>query len=193
MLNYVWAVMVIFSVFCAVFSGRAEILTGTILSAGSDAVTLCLKLTGVMCLWSGLMNVAEESGLSRFVSRFTAPILKLIMPLLKKDPDALESVSMNISANLLGIGNAATPLGLKAVNKLNSSADSGDRVTRDIAVFTVLNTSAIRLIPSTAAALREAAGSQAPMEIIFCVWISSGAALFCAVGAVLLTWRFVKK
>ena len=192
-LNYVWAVMIIIAVLCAVFTGSTDVLTDNVLSAGSDAITLCLKLTGVMCLWCGIMNIAEKSGLCRIVSKFLAPLLKIIMPSLKNNSEALESVTMNVTANLLGLGNAATPMGIRAVEKLRTINNSSDSVTRDIAVFTVMNTSAIRLVPSTAAALREAAGSDAPMEIIFCVWISSALALTAAVASVIMTWRFVKK
>lgn len=193
MLNYIWLFLIIISLVCGLFTGNIHELSQSILSAGTDAVSLCMKLMGAMCLWCGLMNIAEKSGLCSLIARFMAPLLKLLMPSLRYDSESLESVSMNITANLLGLGNAATPLGIKAIENMKRQSNEKDTITRDMAVFTVMNTAAVRLIPSTAAALRESAGSHAPMEIITCVWISSALSLICAVTAVILTRRFVKQ
>lgn len=192
MLNYIWAFLLVVAVICAILTGDISEVSGSILSAGTDAVSLCIKLMGVMCLWSGLMNIAQKSGLCKIISHFMSPVLRLLMPTLQNDSESIESVSMNITANLLGLGNAATPLGLKAVANMKKHSPSQDTITRDMAIFTVMNTAAIRLIPSTTAALREAAGSQAPMEIILCVWISSVFSVVFAIASVILTWRFVK-
>lgn len=193
MLNYVWAFLIVFSFVCACVTGATADLSQAVLAAGSDAVSLCLKLTGVMCLWCGLMNIAQQSGLCRRISGLFSPLLKLLFPTLKNNTDTLESVSMNITANLFGLGNAATPLGISAIKKMQTVSNKKDTVSRDMAVFTVMNTAALRLIPTTAAALREAAGATEPMDIIFCVWISSAFSLVVAVLAVRLTWRFVEK
>lgn len=192
LLNYVWAFMIIISFVCAVFGGNTDALSKIILSAGSDAVSLLLKLTGVMCIWCGLMNIAEKSGLCSVISKVLSPVLKRLFPSLKNNRDTLNSISMNITANLFGLGNAATPLGITAVKKMQAENKNKDSVTRDMAVFLVMNTAALRLIPSTVAALRESANSEAPMDIIFCVWISSALSLASAVIAVRMTWRFVK-
>lgn len=189
MLNYVWAFMIIFSFVCAVLTGNIQDISQAVLSAGSDAVELCLKLLGIMCLWCGLMNIAQESGLCSRISRLFNPVLRYLFPSVKDNKSALESISMNITANLFGLGNAATPLGITAVKKIQSQCDKKDTVTKDMAVFVVMNTAALRLIPSTAAALREAAGAREPMDIIFCVWISSALSLIASVVAVKITWR----
>lgn len=193
MLNFVWTFLIVFSFICASVTGKMAELSQTVLTAGADAVSLCLKLTGVMCLWCGLMNIAQRSGLCRQISRLFSPLLKLLFPSLKNNTDTLESVSMNITANLFGLGNAATPLGITAIKKMQSASNKKDTVSRDMAVFTVMNTAALRLIPTTAAALRESAGASEPMDIIFCVWISSAFSLIVAVSAVILTWRFVDR
>lgn len=192
MLNYLWIIMIIISFICSLFDNNIAELSQAILSSGTDALNLCLKLTGVMCMWCGIMNIAQKSGLCRAVSRVLSPVLSMLFPELKDDTEALECISMNITANLFGLGNAATPLGLNAVKKMQSKNKNKDIVSRDIAVFVVLNTAALQLIPSTSAFLRESAGAEKPMDIIICVWISSALSLFVALLAVKFTWRFVK-
>lgn len=192
MLNYVWFVMIIISLICSFFSGSITQLSQSILSSGTDALNLCFKLTGVMCMWCGIMNIAQQSGLCRVVSRILSPILSLLFPKIKDDTQVMEAISMNITANLFGLGNAATPLGLNAVKKMQSKNKHSDVISKDMAVFVVLNTAALQLIPSTSAFLRKSAGAEKPMDIIFCVWISSAFSLIAALLSVKLTWRFVK-
>lgn len=173
MLGWVVTVMVLLSVVSAAFSGRMELLSQAAISGCSDAVTLMLALTGGLCLWSGLMRIAERSGLTDALSAALRPLLRLLMPGLPENSRATGPMCMNIAANLLGLGNAATPLGLTAIRRLEEEQDYPAGATPEMTVFVVLNTASIQLIPATNALLRMQAGSARPMEILPCVWISS--------------------
>lgn len=192
MMNYIWAFMILFSVICALFGGKMPELTQAILTGGGEAVELCLKLLGMLCLWCGLMNIAEKSGFCNAVSRILRPVINFLLPGIRNSEEAKNAVSMNITANLLGLGNAATPLGINAIKKMNRLNGGRNVITPDMMVFVVMNTAALKMIPSTVAALRAAAGSEKPMDIIFCVWISSALSLFFAVTLAKLVGRRTK-
>lgn len=193
MMNYIWVFLILFSLICAVFNGNMPQLSSAILSGCSDAVSLCIKLLGILCLWCGLMNVAEKSGLCRVVTRILSPALKLLFPQNRNNPEVIDAISMNVTANLFGLGNAATPLGINAVKKMQKLSNNKSAVTADMMTFVVINTAALKIIPTTVAALRESAGAENPMDIIICVWISSAFALVAAVSAVKISGRFLQK
>ena len=193
MMNYIWVFMILFSLICAVFSGNMPELSSAILNGCSDAVSLCIKLLGVLCLWCGLMNVAEKSGLCKVVTRILSPVLKLLFPENRHNPEVMDAISMNVTANLFGLGNAATPLGINAVRKMQKLSNDKNAVTPDMMTFVVINTAALKIIPTTVAALRQSAGAENPMDIIICVWISSAFALVAAVTAVKISGRFGRK
>lgn len=189
MMNYIWTFMILFSVICALFSGKMPEVTQAIPASGAQAVELSLKLLGMMCLWCGIMNIAEKSGLCKFISRLLQPIIDFLLPGIKYNSKARNAVSMNVTANLLGLGNAATPLGINAIKEMKLQNGSKNTVTADMTVFVVMNTAALKIIPSTVAALRASAGAEKPMDIIFCVWISSALSLFFAVSLAKLFGR----
>ncbi len=193
MLNYIWIFIILFSVICAVFNGNMSQLSSAILSGCSDAVSLCIKLLGMLCLWCGLMNVAEKSGLCRIVSKILSPVLKLLFPENRNNPEVMDAIAMNVTANIFGLGNAATPLGINAVKKMQKLNSNKSAVTPDMMTFVVVNTAALKIIPTTVSALRESAGAENPMDIILCVWISSAAALIAAVSAIKISGRFRRK
>ena len=180
MINYIWAGMVIFSVISAIFGGTADALTSAIISSASDAVSLCIRLGGTICLWGGLMEIAEQSGLTGAVCRLLSPFLKIIFPKMDMKGKTAKAISMNVTANLLGLGNAATPLGLEAMKRLQSENPSKERASADMIKFVVMNSAAFRLIPTTVAAMRQDYGSKTPFDIMPSSWISSACAL--AVG-----------
>lgn len=182
-MNFIWAFMIIFSFICSCFSGTADKLSSEILASGKQTVELCLTLLGTLCLWSGLMKIAEESGLCDKIAALLRPVIDFLLPGIKNNKEAKRSVSMNITANLLGLGNAATPLGIEAMKRLKEQNGGKAAVSPDMTVFVVMNTAALKIIPTNVAALRAAAGAENPMDIIFCVWISSAAALIAAVCA----------
>ena len=121
MMNYIWAGMMLLAFLSAAWQGNMQALSNAVMAGASDAVTLCIKLLGALCLWGGLMEIAKASGLTATVSRMLSPLLRLLFPNFKKDDPAMNAVSMNITANLLGLGNAATPLGLEAMRGLQAN------------------------------------------------------------------------
>lgn len=183
MLNYIWAGMVIFSVISAVFGGNAEALSSAIISSASDAVTLCIRLGGTICLWGGLMEIAEASGLTGAVCRLLSPFLKIVFPKMDMKGKTARAISMNVTANLLGLGNAATPLGLEAMRRLQEENGEKDRASADMMKFVVMNSAAFHLIPTTVAALRQDYGCENPFDIMPASWISSAAALLVGLTA----------
>lgn len=192
-MNYIWIFIILFSLICAVFNSNMPELSSAMLSGCSDAVSLCIKLLGVLCLWCGLMNVAEKSGLCKVISKILSPALRLLFPENRNNPEVMNAIAMNVTANLFGLGNAATPLGINAVKKMQKLNNDKHSVTSDMMTFVVINTAALKIIPTTVSALRESAGAQDPMDIIFCVWISSALALIAAVTSIKIAGRFRRK
>ena len=180
MLNIIWSLIVVSSVICAIILGNTQILSKAFIDSTADAVQLLLTLTGVICLWSGLMKIAERSGLTSAMARVFSPLLKKLFPRLDRDSAAFEAISLNISANLLGMGNTATPPGLKAMKELSRMNGGSDTASDEMIVFVVMNTASLQLFPTMLGTLRGSYGSAAPFEILVPVWLSSSAALTVA-------------
>ncbi len=183
MINYIWSAMVIFSVITAFFTGSTDALTSAIISSASDAVSLCIRLGGTICLWGGLMEIAEQSGLTGAVCRLLSPLLKIVFPKMDMKGATAKAISMNVTANLLGLGNAATPLGLEAMRRLQAENPSKDRASSDMIKFVVMNSAAFHLIPTTVAAMRQDYGSKNPFDIMPASWVSSACALMVGLTA----------
>ena len=162
MLNYIWSFLVVFSVLCAVLLGNTEALSKAFVDSAADAVQLLLTLAGVICLWSGLMKIAEKSGLTSLAARLFAPLLRRLFPRLDKNSAAFEAITMNITANLLGLGNTATPPGLKAMRELHALNGHGDTASDEMVLFVVMNTASLQLFPATLGALRQSTRRPAP-------------------------------
>ena len=180
MMNAVLVGMLIFSVVSAAFGGNMEALSAAALSGCGEAVTLVISLTGMLCLWCGLMKIAQQCRLTEAVARLFRPLTRLLFPELPAGSPALQAICMNLSANLLGLGNAATPLGLAAMQELQKLNRRKDTASNAMVTFVVLNTASLQLIPTTCAVLRQQAGSAAPMEILPAVWLSSVASAAAA-------------
>lgn len=180
MLNYVWSGLVIISIICSVFLGNTEDLSKSLVDSGASSIELIITMAGIICLWTGIMKIAVESGLTSVFAKVFSPLLRPLFPNLDKDSDAFKSISMNISANLLGLGNAATPFGLKAMEQLHTLNNKADTASNEMVIFVVMNTASLQLLPTTLASLRQSYGSSAPFEIIVPVWISSACALAAA-------------
>ena len=173
MMNYIWAGMMLLAFLSAAWQGNMQALSNAVMAGASDAVTLCIKLLGALCL----MEIAKASGLTATVSRMLSPLLRLLFPNFKKDDTAMNAVSMNITANLLGLGNAATPLGLEAMRGLQANNPTPEIASDEMVNFVVLNTAALHLIPTTVALLRQEYGAAVPMDIMPAAWLTSAAAL----------------
>lgn len=180
MMNYIWVIMIVFSFFSAIATQNMNNLSSAVLSSGSSAVTLAIKLMGIICFWNGIIHIAEKSGLTKKLCRLLYPFLKLLFPSLK-DSEALEAIAMNITANLLGLDNAATPLGLKAMKRLKELSPSTDSADNNMVRFVVINTASLHIVSTTVAMLRQEYGSNAPTEIIFPAIITSLIALSCGI------------
>lgn len=180
MLNYVWGGLIIVSVIAALLLGNTNELSTALIDSGSSSIELILTMAGIMCLWSGIMKIAEESGFTSAISKLFAPILKPLFPNLDKKSEAFRDITMNISANLLGLGNAATPFGLKAMKELHTLNNNSDTASNEMIIFVVMNTASLQLLPTTLATLRQTYGSQAPFEVVTAIWISSATALAVA-------------
>lgn len=186
---YVFGAMFAVSLLFSLISGDASALSAGIMESASGAVELLLSITGMLCMWSGFMRIAADCGLIAKLARLCAPVLRRLYPDVDTQSDAFRYISMNISANLLGLGNAATPLGLNAMKELKKQCP-GDTASDSMLIFVVMNTASIQLLPTTVAALRKNYGSQHPFDILLCVWITSALALTAGlVSAKLLNRR----
>ncbi len=190
MIGYIWAFMIISSVIVSVFKGNVEQTVNAAFLGANQAVETIVGFLGVMCMWMGLIKIAEMSGLISIFSRFISPVTRIIFPKVKKDSPAQKAISMNIVANILGLGNAATPLGIKAMEMLDKSNPHPKTATNEMCMLVVLNTASIQLIPSTLIALRSSFGSENPSEIILPVWISS---VITAIIAITVTAYFGRR
>lgn len=177
MIKWIFAIMMIASVIFGAGTGQIQQVCEAALNSCVEAVELFLYLLGGMCMWGGLMRVAEKAKITDMLSRLFRPLLKHIFKGLDLDGKAFHAICMNITANLLGLGNAATPLGLEAMRRLEQEERTGDTTSRNMIMFVVLNTASITLIPTTAASLRIKHGSAEPMEILPCVLVTSACAL----------------
>lgn len=173
MMTWIFAGIIVISTVFGILTGRIDLVSQAAIDEGTKAVELALTLMGAMCLWSGIMAVAEKAKLTEKLSRLLAPILRLLFKGMKTDSPEAKAISMNIGANLLGLGNAATPLGIAAMKELQKKNKNPKVASDHMITFVVLNTASIQLIPTTTALLRLRAGSAAPMEILPAVWFAS--------------------
>lgn len=175
-LSWAWAILVGTSVVCAALTGRGAELSSAILSGAQEGITLTVSMAGSLCLWSGLGRVMEELGATAKLARCLRPALNRIFPTTKEDPALAGSLSANICANFLGLGNAATPMGIDAARRLAQGCDgvASDELCR----LVVLNTASIQLIPTSVATIRSALGCKTPFDILPAVWVTS----ICSAG-----------
>lgn len=180
MLNYIWAGIMLLSIVVASFTGKIDRVAAASIDGAAGAVTFAISILGIMCLWTGLMKIASESGLVNFFSKMLRPLTRIIFPDVPQNSPAMNAIVMNMTANMFGMSNAATPLGLNAMRELNKLGTVWSRTaTNPMCMFVVINTASIQLIPATVLALRQAASSTNPFEIIVPAWIAS----LCAVTA----------
>lgn len=172
-MNYIWVFMIVISYIFSFFEGSTADVTKSVFDGCSDAVTLVISLLGMMCLWTGILEVAQMSGLIKKVQKILSPIISWLFPTIDKNSDVAGEISMSISANLLGLSNAATPLGLSVMEKLEKRNLIKDTASDEMCMFVVINTASITLLPTTLLTLRSAFSSKAPFEIIVPVWIVS--------------------
>ncbi len=175
---WIWTGMIAASVLYGLINGTISAVGNAAMAGAAAAVDLCLSMAGVMCLWSGVMSIMKASGLMDGLSRLFRPVLGRLLPRACQDPDTLAALSGNVSANLLGLGNAATPLGIRAARRMAQGC--GGRASNELCTLVVLNTASIQLLPTTVAGVRAALGAESAFDILPAVWLAS--ALSVAAG-----------
>ena len=180
MMNYIFAGMIIISLICALITNNAGALSQAVINGAAESISLLITMAGALALWSGIMEIADKGGVTKALSRVLSPVLKFLFKNVDKDSKAFKYISMNVSANLLGLGNAATPFGISAVKELKKHSPESEKASDDMVTFVVMNTASIQIMPTMVGTLRQTYGSAQPFSILPCVWISSACAL--AVG-----------
>lgn len=193
MMKYIFGGLIILSVIIGFIRGDAAAVSNGIINSCGDAVALAVTLCGIICLWSGIMRVAQTSGLTEIIAKVLSPILSRLFKGINKKGKAMQYIVLNITANLLGLGNASTPFGIAAMKELEKEERSSETATDNMILFTVLNTASLQLIPTTAAALRLQHGSSAPMEILPAIWAVSVVNVTLTVTAAKILARVYKK
>lgn len=186
-MNYIWCGLIIISLITAAVNGNMEVTINAAFDGAKAAVDTILALAGVMCFWTGIMKIAEKSGLSDKIEKLLRPLITFLFP--NSSNEAKKFISMNMSANLLGMGNAATPMGIKAMQMLDKENPRPEYASDDMCMLVVLNTTSLQLIPTTIIALRTAANSANPFSVILPIWISSLTAVVAAVTVAKLWQR----
>ena len=187
---WIWTGMIAASVLYGLINGTISAVGNAAMAGAAAAVDLCLSMAGVMCLWSGVMSIMKASGLMDGLSRLFRPVLGRLLPRACQDPDTLAALSGNVSANLLGLGNAATPLGIRAARRMAQGC--GGRASNELCTLVVLNTASIQLLPTTVAGVRGALGAESAFDILPAVWLASAlsvAAGLLAAKALGRVWR----
>jgi spore maturation protein A len=189
MLNAVWIGLIAVAVVVGAATGRLDAVTKAAFDSARGAVELAIGLVGVMALWLGVMRIAEEAGLARALARLLRPAARRLFPDVPADHPALAAILLNVSASWLGLGNAATPLGLKAMEELQKLNPAKDTASNAMVAFLALNTSSITLVPATIIAVRVTLGSANPTEIVAPTILASACATVVAVTAAKLLER----
>ena len=170
-MSIIWTAMVLISLVFGAINGQLDVVASAALEGAGNAVELCFSMAGVMCLWSGVMEIMDRSGITAGLSALFRPILRWLLPEASRDSETLSAVSACVSANMLGLGSAATPLGIRAACRM--ARNCGGIASDDLCMLVVLSTASIQLIPATVAGVRASAGSQSPFDILPAVWLSS--------------------
>ena len=190
MLNFLWPIFIIISFVYAFITGNVDKINNSIFESTKSAVDLSITLLGTTCLWNGIMEIATKTSLMDKLTKMLQPIIKFLFPEIKKEEKVNKEIAMNIIANLLGLGNAATPIGLKVMKSLQKENTNKDTISNSMAMFIVINTASLQIIPTTVIAIRNSMGSQNPTKIIIPVWIAT---ICAAVTAVTATKIFIKR
>ncbi|MBQ9266865.1 MAG: hypothetical protein IJ217_01040 [Clostridia bacterium] len=169
----VWIFLILSSFGVAIWQGNLEGVVKALFDSTNSAIELCVGIAGILCMWSGFMKIAERSGFVSLLSKIVRPLIKLLFPDVANEPEISGQIGMNIAANMLGLGNVATPTGIKAIEKLQERNKNKERLSNAMLMLVVLNTASIQLIPTTVIALRANYGSANPTSIVLPTIVSS--------------------
>lgn len=190
MLNSIWPIFLIVSFIYGIFFGNIAETNTEIFESTEGAVNLCIKLLGTICFWNGIMKIATKTSIVTNLKKWLKPILAFLFPKINENDEVYTEISMNVVANVMGLGNAATPMGLKAMKSLQKRNNGKKILSKEMAIFIVLNTASIQIIPTTVIAIRNSLGSSNPTAILFPVWVAT---ICAAVSAIAVTKILIKR
>lgn len=193
MLNIIWPIFILVSFIYAILTGNVNQINQSIFDSASSAVELTITFFGTLCMWNGIMKIAQETSFMQKLTNLLKPIINFLFPDCMNNEKVKQEISMNIVANILGLGNAATPLGLKAMKTMQKDNENKDTISNSMAMFIVINTASLQLIPTTVIAIRSSLNSASPSKIIFPVWIATIAAALAAISVTKLFINIDKK
>lgn len=189
MMNYIWPIFIICSIVYAILVGNTEVINNSIFDSCKNAVELSITFLGTVCLWTGLMEIVKNTSMIEKLKKMIRPLMKILFPNINRNEIVYEEISMNIIANILGLGNAATPMGLKAMESLEKINKNKGKITSDMMTLIILNTASIQLIPTTVIAIRSSLGANNASNIIVPVWIST---ICAAIAGIVITKIIIK-
>lgn len=172
-MNMIWVGMILISIVFCIINGKVAEIIEILFSSTKNTMSLFLELAGIICMWSGFIKVAERSGIIEKISKWINPLIRIIFPKLKNDNEISGHIAMNMTANMIGLGNVATPIGLKAMKKMQEKNKDKTKLSEEMLTFVVLNTASIQLIPTSVIAVRVAANSKSPTSIVMPTIIAS--------------------
>lgn len=189
MVSYIWGIFIVIGVLYSFFTGQFDALNQQFFQSATDGIDLLMEMLPLLVLWTGVMKIAEDAGILKSFSKFVMPVLHKLFPSLERDDPALGYIASNIAANALGLGSAATPFGLKAMEEMQKKNPVKDTATEAMITFLILNTGGVTIVPTTVLALRMSHGSANPSEII----VTSILATICSSVAGLLLDYFIRR
>lgn len=189
MLNKLWPIFILISISYGIITGKTSDVNKAIFESAASAIELAITLLGTICLWSGIMEVAAKTKLISKINKALNGLMKFLFPDIKEEDKEYKEITMNITANILGLGNAATPLGLKAMKTMQEKNKNKERLSNSMAMFIILNTASLQIIPTTVLGIRESLNSLDPTKIIIPVWIST---ILAATAGIVASKIFIK-
>ena len=192
MLNKIWPIFILISIVYSIFSGNVDKVNSAVFDSAENAISVTITLLGMMCLWSGIMKIASNISLIEKLCKFINPLINFLFPDLKKNEKIKKEISMNIIANFLGLGNAATPLGIKAIKSMQKENKNKESLSNSMMMFILINTASIQLIPTTVFAIRSSLKSENPTNILIPVWCSTLSAAVAGIICVRLIMKKIK-
>jgi len=191
MVNKIWGFFIVIGILFSFFTGKLDNINMEILNCAKLSFDLIIKILPIMALWLGIMKIASDSGLLNIISKKITPLLRIVFPEIPRNDEAFSYISSNIIMNSLGVGNAATPFGLKAMKRMQELNKKKDTATRSMITFLIINTSSLTLIPTTVIALRKLNGSVNPSEIVLATIITTMSS--CLIGLIIDRLIYMRK
>ncbi len=188
-MNRIWPWILTISLVVGIFNGKVQEMTTGLFDSSKSAIETCINIFGIISLWCGLMKIAEKTGIINKAQKIIFPIIHFLFPYLKKDSKAVGDIAMNMTANIIGLGNVATPIGIKAMEELQKENKEKTKLSKEMMMLLVLNMSSIQLIPTTVIALRASYGSANPTEIVLPVILASFVAVIIGVIIVKIFYK----